>query len=197
MLRFQINPHFLFNSLNSVNSLIITRPEEAQTMVIRLSEFMRYSLESSGNAMSTFEKELLHCNLYLDIERVRFGDRLQVSVQMEPSLLFAPMPAMLLQPLVENAIKHGLNDLEEGVLITISAHKPPGEVFRVTITNPYDPLQRGARAGTGTGLRNIRARLENLYSRNDLVAITMEGGIFRITIKIPENAAHDPLPDHR
>ncbi len=184
MLRFQINPHFLFNSLNAVSSLIIKRPEEANQMVLKLSGFMRYSLESAGKAMSTAGKELEHCNLYLDIERVRFGERLKVKMKTEESLNDYPVPAMLLQPLVENAIKHGLNDAEEGILVHVTLENTSNGL-KIIVTNPAGIKSKRYAVGTGTGLKNIRSRLENLYARSDLMRIREENGLFIVTINIP------------
>jgi two-component system LytT family sensor kinase len=108
MLRSQINPHFLFNSLNSVSSLTVTDPDKARTMVIKLSEFMRYALSRKDEKPVTLQSELDNLRLYLDIEKVRFGDKLLIEENIDPGCLQANMPVMLLQPLYENAIKHGV-----------------------------------------------------------------------------------------
>jgi len=108
LLRSQIRPHFLFNSLNSISSLTITDPEKAQEMVIKLSEFMRYSLSYPERKTSSLQSELYHTQLYLDIEKVRFGKRLNVKQKIEDDTLSIEVPPMLLQPLLENAVKYGL-----------------------------------------------------------------------------------------
>jgi len=185
MLRFQINPHFLFNSLNSVNALILVNPQKAQEMVVNLSEFMRYSLESGSKPLSTLERELEHCRLYFRIEKVRFGDRLKVVEEVHPELVHHPVPAMILQPLAENAVKHGLSDLEEGAEILIRCEPSDNGMAQISVSNPYDPFASGKRPGTGTGLRNLRERFMNLYNRDDLITIIKEHNWFVITLKIP------------
>ncbi|MFO7722505.1 MAG: histidine kinase [Bacteroidales bacterium] len=190
MLRFQINPHFLFNSLNAISSLTITQPREANRMVVRLSEFMRYSLDSSGKIMSTLGKEVEHCSMYLDIEQVRFGDRLKVTMSIQEGLTEYPVPSMLLQPLVENAVKHGLDDLDEGIRVSIEA-KQEGDRIRLTVGNPVDGVQKRQVKGTGTGLKNIRDRFMNLYGRSDLVKVNRSEDYFQIDIMIPQDVSKD------
>jgi two-component system, LytTR family, sensor kinase len=195
MLRFQINPHFLFNCLNAVSSLTLTRPEEANAMVIKLSDFMRYSLASSGKVMSTLGDELKHCQQYLDIEQVRFGDRLQVNTEVEQDLLEAPVPAMLLQPLMENSIKHGLDQTENGIKLLIRAKKTAIGLC-VEVLNPIDSAPFVQKPGTGTGLKNIRARLQNIYGRNNLLLVEKERGMFKVTINLPIHETPNPMSDH-
>jgi two-component system, LytTR family, sensor kinase len=190
MLRFQINPHFLFNSLNAISSLTITKPAEANTMVIRLSEFMRYSLDSTGKVMSTLGKEVEHCNLYLGIETVRFGDRLKVEMDLPEELFALEVPSMLLQPLVENAVKHGLDDLEEGIRVKLVAQRE-GDFLRLSVGNPVEGTQRRQVKGTGTGLKNIRARFQNIYRRSDLITIQKSDVYFQIDLKIPIDVSKD------
>jgi len=195
MLRFQINPHFLFNSLNALSSLIITRPAEANAMVIKLSDFMRYSLASSGKVMSTLDDELMHCNQYLDIEQVRFGERLQVLQEVDQDLLTAPVPAMLLQPLMENSIKHGLDQAEDGIKLLIRASKTENGLC-IMVSNPTDTASSVQKPGTGTGLRNIRARLQNIYGRSNLLQIEKESGFFKVIINLPIHETPHPMSDH-
>lgn len=184
LLRFQINPHFLFNSLNSVSSLIMTRPHEANKMIISLSEFMRYSLNSSGKVMSTLDEEMKHCNDYLAIEKVRFGSGLVTDICMEENTLSYPVPAMMIQPLVENAIKHGMNDNTEGITITINSSIKDG-VLRLEVINPFSSNTETKSKGTGTGIKNIRNRLAKIYGRNDLLTISIEENRFHVTINLP------------
>lgn len=186
MLRFQINPHFLFNSLNSISALTITRPQEAHKMVLLLSDFMRYSLESSGKAMSTLGKEVDHCNQYLSIEQIRFGDRLNVEISADESLYMFPVPSMLLQPLVENSVKHGLNDSECGIFITLKAMSENGNLI-IEVVNPVSSIGLKSVAGTGTGLKNISERLGNIYGRMNLMTIINDKDTFRVLITIPAN----------
>ena len=120
MLRSQINPHFLFNSLNSVSSLTITDPDKARMMVIKLSELMRYALSRKDEQPVTLQSELDNLRLYLDIEKVRFGDRLEIEEKIDPGCLRAMLPVMILQPLYENAIKHGVYESTKKVMIRTS-----------------------------------------------------------------------------
>lgn len=196
MLRFQINPHFLFNSLNAISSLIVTRPTEANSMVLRLSEFMRYSLDADGQAFSTLGKELEHCKKYLDIERVRFGDRLSVKISTDEIPPDYPVPVMVLQPLAENALKHGLYDLEEGMTVEISITMK-SEELAISVTNPVDYSDTVKKHGTGTGLKNIRSRLALLYGRHDLMQVQKTGDTFCITIKIPMDGRSNEVFNHR
>jgi two-component system, LytTR family, sensor kinase len=186
MLRFQINPHFLFNSLNAISSLILMQPSEANRMVIKLSEFMRYSLDSSGKIMSSLGKEVEHCSLYLDIEQVRFGERLKVDMHIPDDLSGYPVPSMLLQPLLENAVKHGLDDLEEGIRVAIEARRE-GEALLLSVGNPVGESHRRGVKGTGTGLNNIRARFTNLYGRSDLVKVLQSDSYFQVDLMIPQD----------
>jgi two-component system, LytTR family, sensor kinase len=187
MLRFQINPHFLFNSLNTISSLIVTRPTEANAMIIKLSDFMRYSLDSSGKHMSTLGKEITHCNLYLGIERIRFGDRLKIQIETTDAPDQFPVPAMLLQPLIENAVKHGLEDADDGISIEIKAVVKGGRL-ELTMSNPVGDGSRIRPAGTGTGLKNIRARLDSLYGHDATLVVSRDGGRFLVMLNIPEYA---------
>jgi two-component system, LytTR family, sensor kinase len=196
MLRFQINPHFLFNSLNSINALIITKPAEAQQMVVKLSEFMRYSLEGGKGAMSELGREIEQCERYLAIEKVRFGERLQVIFEVPEESGSYPVPALILQPLVENAIKHGLYNLEGRVTLKLSVILSKSDGLKISITNQYNPETGSRSRGTGTGLSNVRARLKNLYGREDLFSIIKDQKDFTVIINIPEDGTSDPLPHY-
>jgi LytS/YehU family sensor histidine kinase len=184
LLRSQIRPHFLFNSLNSISSLTMTDPGKAQEMVIKLSSFMRYSLDTKDNTMSNLEKELYHTELYLDIEKVRFGKRLQVEKHIEDGALGWTMPAMILQPLIENAVKYGIYESTDISRITIDARVSQGYLI-IRIGNPFDE-NSSQHKGTGTGIRNIELRLKHLYGRQDLLKIYKSKEYFEIELKIPE-----------
>ena len=121
MLRSQINPHFLFNSLNSISSLTITDPEKARDMVVKLSEFMRYALSRKDEQPVTLQNELENLRLYLDIEKVRFGDKLITEEMIDNKCLEFKIPVLLLQPLYENAVKHGVYESTESVKIITTA----------------------------------------------------------------------------
>ncbi|MFZ5721813.1 MAG: sensor histidine kinase [Pseudomonadota bacterium] len=184
-LRFQINPHFLFNSLNAVISLIgAGREREAQTVVSRLAEFFRATLSTEPDALVPLEEEFDHLGAYLDIEGARFGERLRVDVHLPQELCGALTPHLLLQPLVENAIKHAVAPSKRPVTITISAGQEPGRlVLTVSDTGAGDGAPR--QAGTRVGLANVEARLAALYGdRGDLTVKWTEAG-FRAVARLP------------
>jgi two-component system LytT family sensor kinase len=183
MLRSQINPHFLFNSLNSVSSLTITDPEKAREMVIKLSEFMRYALSKKDEQPVSLRSELENLRLYLDIEKVRFGDRLSTEENIEASCLEIKMPVMLLQPLYENAIKHGVYESTECVSIKTKVACKEG-YLEIVISNNYDPAPSPVR-GTGTGLKNVSRRLDLFYGNKASITATKEKGIYSVTLFIP------------
>jgi signal transduction histidine kinase len=183
MLRSQINPHFLFNSLNSVSSLTITDPEKAREMIIKLSEFMRYALSKKDEQPVSFRSELENLRLYLDIEKVRFGDRLSTEENIEEQCLLIKMPVMLLQPLYENAVKHGVYESSENVWITTQSKIIDGHI-EIIISNNYDPAP-SSRKGTGTGLLNVSRRLELFYGSKASMQTTKENGIYTVKLYIP------------
>lgn len=184
MLRSQINPHFLFNSLNSISSLTITDPEKAREMVVKLSEFMRYSLSRKDEQPVTLLHELENLRLYLDIEKVRFGDKLITEENIESQCLDIKIPVMLLQPLYENAVKHGVYESTESVKISITA-KIVDQYIELNISNDYDP-ESAKRGGTGTGLLNVTRRLELFYNGEASINISKEDGIYSVKLYIPK-----------
>ena len=183
MLRSQINPHFLFNSLNSISSLTITDPEKARDMVIKLSEFMRYALSKKDEQPVSFRSELENLRLYLDIEKVRFGDRLSIEENIDENCLEIKMPVMILQPLYENAVKHGVYESTECVRIKTQANITDGHI-RITISNNYDSAP-SSRRGTGTGLLNVARRLELFYGNMASIKALKENGIYTVDLYIP------------
>jgi two-component system LytT family sensor kinase len=185
MLRSQINPHFLFNSLNSVSSLTITDPEKARDMVIKLSEFMRYALSKKDEQPVTFRSELENLRLYLDIEKVRFGDKLLIEENIDENCMEIKMPVMILQPLYENAVKHGVYESTESVRIKTQAKIIDGYV-EITISNNYD-TSPSAKRGTGTGLINVSRRLELFYGKKASIKQIKENGLYTVTLYIPED----------
>ncbi len=183
MLRSQINPHFLFNSLNSISSLTITDPEKARDMVIKLSEFMRYALSRKDEQPVSLQNELDNLRLYLDIEKVRFGDKLTIEENIEPGCLDFKIPVMLLQPLYENAVKHGVYESTESVRIITQAKLIDG-YFEISISNNYYPAP-SLKKGTGTGLLNVTRRLELFYGNKGSIKTTKENGIYTVTLYLP------------
>ncbi|WP_238387831.1 sensor histidine kinase [Pararcticibacter amylolyticus] len=184
-LRQQLQPHFLFNSLNSISALVGRRPEEARTMIHQLSDFLRGTLRKSENEFVSFDDELQHLQLYLDIEKVRFGHRLNTEVKKDDGCGDMVLPAMILQPLVENAIKFGLYDTTGQVTISISANCIPNYLV-LRIKNPYDVNTVRPKSGTGFGLTGIKRRLYLLFARTDLLETSGENDIFTTTVKIPQ-----------
>jgi two-component system LytT family sensor kinase len=187
MLRSQINPHFLFNSLNSVSSLTITDPEKARTMVIKLSEFMRYALSRKDDKPVTLQSELENLRLYLDIEKVRFGDRLRIEENIDPGCLRSTLPVMILQPLYENAIKHGVYESTKEVII-ITSVVCTSEYVEISISNNFDPEAAPVK-GTGTGLTNVVRRLELMYGKNATILTEKQKDLFSVKIYIPVTAS--------
>jgi len=183
MLRSQIRPHFLFNSLNSISSLTLSSPQSAQDMIIKLSEFMRHSLSLGAETMNSLNDELYHAGLYLDIEKVRFSDRLKVEKQINLACNELMLPSMILQPLLENAVKHGVNTMLTTCTITLKADC--NESFLViSISNNFDP-DAVPRKGTGTGLSNVQKRMAALYGRNDLLTFTAENQVYEVRLQVP------------
>jgi len=182
-LRQQLQPHFLFNSLNSINALIGARPEEARKMVQQLSDFLRGSIRKEENQFITFAEELEYLQLYLEIEKVRFGYRLKTATDVTPEALTWKMPSLLLQTLMENAIKFGLYGTTGEVLISLQA-KVVDNYLVVSIENPYDPDMQTPK-GTGFGLKSVRRRLYLLFGRNDLIEIHQQAGSFVVIFRVP------------
>ncbi len=189
MLKFQINPHFIFNSLNSISSLTITSPEEAREMVIKLSDFLRSSLGKDNPQEHTLAKELNQMQLYLDIEKVRFGERLCLSTEIDVGCENMTLPNLLLQPLYENAIKYGIYEQLENVEIKTKCVNDNGNLF-ISITNQYDS-EHTSRQGKRIGLMNVRNRLELIYGLTDLVTIEKDKEHFTVHLIVPQNKPHD------
>ena len=212
MLRYQLNPHFLFNTLNSISTLVLLKQTApANAMLTRLSSFLRHTLVTEPGGKVTVEQEVEMLKLYLDIERMRFEDRLQTDFRIEPGAGEACIPSMLLQPLVENAIKYGVSPQEEGATISLIA-QIAGSRLRVTVTDtgpgihhtvrpeggsqggiPDGMLERSRRTtSTGVGLANIRDRLAQAYGEDHRFEIrSPDSGGFTVNIEIPYEAAED------
>lgn len=182
-LRQQLQPHFLFNSLNSINALVVSQPHKARTMIQQLSEFLRGTLKQEQKEWIDLEEELQHLQLYLEIEKVRFGHRLSTAIKNETAE--AKLPLMLLQPVVENAIKFGLYDTTEAITITIKATQAAGYLI-LEITNPFDAETSSPKKGTGFGLSSVQRRLYLLFARTDLLQTTVQQNLFITTVKIPQ-----------
>jgi len=183
MLKSQINPHFLFNSLNSISSLTITDPGKAQEMVVKLSEFLRYSVSSNINTFTTLNKEMQNIQRYLEIEKIRFGDKLLFEFNMDPECASKNIPVMILQPLFENAIKHGVYESIDQVRV-LTGCKSYGDYFEISIANDFDPAAP-ARKGSGIGLKNIRERLRLMFRNDSLLKTSVDGNVFNVVLTIP------------
>ena len=186
MLRSQINPHFLFNSLNSISALTISDPEKAREMVIKLSDFMRYALSRKDDRAVSLATELENLRLYLEIEKTRFGDKLLIEENVEDKCLKLKIPNMILQPLYENAIKHGVYESTEAVCVRLRA-ECDADAMLISLSNNFDPDSIPAE-GTGTGLENISRRLELYYGSKSWMKTTKENNIFTVSLFIPRQA---------
>jgi sensor histidine kinase YesM len=200
MLRYQLNPHFLFNTLNSISTLVLLKQtEQANAMLTRLSSFLRHTLINEAGSQVTVAEEVETLKLYLDIERMRFEERLRTDFRIDDAAANALLPSLLLQPLVENAIKYAVSQLEEGAQIRITA-QIVGRMLRVTVsdTGPgahdsHDDRRIAAGnpscpepVSTGVGLANIRDRLSQAYGDNHTFEIrTPAQGGFTVIIEIP------------
>ena len=194
-LRYQVNPHFLFNTLNSLSSLVMSgRPEEAEEMILKLSTFFRSSLSLDPSADVTLAEEIALQSLYLDIERVRFPRRLKVEIDVPPQLETARLPALILQPVVENAIKYGVSPTREKVVLRIAAKEAGPGRFKLEISNSgKNGLVRkrdDTPEGTGLGLGNVCERLRARFgSAAQCDFGPIDGGGYRVVMTLPLDRA--------
>lgn len=185
MLKFQINPHFIFNSLNSISALTLTAPEQAREMTVKLAGFFRSSLGKDNNAIHPLRDELARMQLYLDIEKTRFGERLQVTTEIDENCLPMTLPALILQPLYENAIKHGIYGQLEKVAVNTRVWCDKG-MLHITLSNTF--RTEGATGnGEGIGLKNVNGRLDLLYGIPGLASIERKQDQFIVHLTIPQN----------
>lgn len=189
MLRYQLNPHFLFNTLNSISTLVLLKQTEpANAMLSRLSAFLRYTLANEPTAQVTLEQEVETLKLYLEIEKMRFEDRLRPIFDIHPAVACARLPSLLLQPLVENAIKYAVTPQEEGADIVVTA-QPVGENVRIVVSDTGPGLngaEQRMTKGTGVGLGNIRDRLFQAFGERQTMETRSppEGG-YSVIIEMP------------
>jgi sensor histidine kinase YesM len=213
MLRYQLNPHFLFNTLNSISTLVLLKQTEpANAMLTRLSGFLRHTLIAEPGSQVTLAQEIETLQLYLDIERMRFEERLRTHFDIDPAAMDAQLPSMLLQPLVENAIKYAVSPQEEGARISLAA-RVVGDRLRLTVEDTGPGLEEpqmfqprdavdiragsvvGRPVSTGVGLANIRNRLAQAYGDTHLFETRSEaGGGFTVMIEIPFTRAEVAEP---
>jgi two-component system sensor histidine kinase AlgZ len=185
-LKAQVNPHFLFNSLNSISALTASDPMRAREMCIQLADFLRTSLRLGERASIPFREEMELTRMYLSVEQVRFGQRLQLALDVEPACGDCEVPALVIQPLVENAVKHGIALLDEGGEILMLG-RVVKEALRFTIENPYDPLAPSSRSGIG--LANVRQRLEARYGNAARLEVEASNDVYRVTVVVPMRAS--------
>ncbi len=184
MLKLQINPHFIFNSLNSVSALTLSRPDKAREMIIKLSAFLRYSLSEDSKAKHTLTEEIAHIQHYLDIEKVRFGDKLNIHFEIAEECGNITVPNLVLQPLLENAIKYGIYESLGMVDIQVCCQRQQ-EKLRVSIDNAYDP-EGVPKKGKGLGLKNVRERLHLLYGGQAGLSVKKGEQRFEVVVEIPD-----------
>lgn len=186
-LRQQLQPHFLFNSLNSISALAGSRPEEARRMIHQLSDFFRGTMKKDDQQLIPLAEELEHLTLYLEIEKVRFGHRLKTEIECDEVAPTLKVPSLLLQPVLENAIKFGLYDTTGETVVRFKATAEKN-YLTIVVENPFDASTSQPRRGTGFGLDSIHRRLYLLYARNDLLTTSQKGNIFTTILKIPRSA---------
>ena len=182
-LRAQVNPHFLFNCLHSISALTSLDSGRAREMCILLADFLRATLRLGGRESITLEEELALIRGYLAIEKVRFGARLTMEEDVEKGTNQVLIPPLLLQPLVENAIRHGIANLPEGGVIRLGAHRLDGTVS-IEVENSFDP-ESPASLKTGVGLENIRQRLHTRYAGEAKISVKSEGERFLVRLSLP------------
>ena len=185
-LKEQLNPHFLFNSLNSISALTASNPAKAREMCVLLADFLRKTLGLSDRGTIPLSEELSLVRNYLAIEGVRFGGRLSVEEEIDPAAEACEVPPLLLQPLVENAVKHGVAQRVEGGVVKLSAHRMDGKV-RIELSNPFDPAADAA-PGAGVGLSNVRRRLAARWGDRAELRQESDADLFRIELLVPAEA---------
>ena len=182
-LRAQIDPHFLYNSLNSISAMTTTDPEGARRMCVLLGDFLRETLRLGGHPRIPLSEEIALADRYLGIEQVRFGSRLRVERHVDEAAGACRVPALVLQPLVENAVTHGIARLLDGGVIRLDATRVNGRLA-VALENPRDPDERAA-SRRSLGLDNVRARLATMFGSDASVRTTVEPSRFRIELDLP------------
>ncbi len=182
-LKMQLAPHFLFNSLNSISALTGSSPKAAREMCLLLGSFLRKSLAFGARIQITLAEEISLVSDFLAIERVRFGPRLKLDLKVQEEAGACLMPPLLLQPLLENAVNHGIAQMLEGGTISLEA-RLNGSRVTITVTNPYDPDSRPSKS-TGLGLQNVRGRLETAFGSEARLDVERDAGIFKVQMNLP------------
>lgn len=180
----KFKPHFLFNSLNSISALTIADPKKAREMVHLLSDFMRRAVQEDDRELILLSEEIDHLKRYVAIEQIRFGDRLDVTFDIQESSLEKKVPSLILQPIIENAIKYGLYGSLDDVEISISIKDLENKID-IVVKNPFDQDAQRASAGTGYGLTSIRKKIYLIYGQQQQLETTTENGQFITHLTIP------------
>ena len=181
-LKFQINPHFIFNSLNSMSALTEIDPKKAKQMIIKLADFLRYTLANNDRQQNTLNEELKNIKLYLDIEKIRFDDKFIYVEELHEECGKTEIPSMILQPLFENAIKHAVYETLDAVTIKLTCARQDN-FLKITLCNNFEGESH--KKGAGVGLKNIKDRLSLIYQQDNLMEIKKESGKFIVNIFIP------------
>lgn len=181
-LKAQINPHFLFNSLNSASALSLIEPQKAHEMIVKLAEYFRYSLTKSTTSTVQLFEELANAKLFLEIEKIRFADKLQIEFDLFDQNFDLKVPAMILQPIYENAVKHGLHESLEPVLIKTKISKHP-EFIEVCVSNNF--CSNSAKPGTNKGLKLVAERMKLFYESESFVTLKKENSLFEVVFHFP------------
>lgn len=182
-LKFQINPHFIFNSLNSMSALTSIDPEKAREMILKLADFLRYTLSTNDKQKTKLKDELKNIRLYLDIEKIRFEDKFDFVESINSECCEIYVPNMILQPLFENAIKHAVYESFEKIILKMDCRKE-NNILKISLANNYEKGTTSSK-GAGVGLENIRKRLELIYNAQNLLEVKKDEGIFKVNLYIP------------
>lgn len=185
VLKSQINPHFLFNALNSAASLTLSKPEAARNMIVSIANFFRISLTAGKQPFVSLEEEIENSVLYLDIEKGRFGEKIDFELNYPEEAKYFAIPSMLLQPLIENCVKHGVYESSIPIRITLNIHIVD-DFYTITLCNTIDPEASPYRKGTGTGLKNVSSRLELIYQQGGLIQSEKFDNRFQVSITLPK-----------
>jgi hypothetical protein len=191
-LKAQVNPHFLFNSLHSISALTSSDPKRAREMCIALADFLRATLGLGEKALIPLEEELSLIHSFLAVEKIRFGNRLQMEEQVDQEVLNCMVPPLILQPLIENAVAHGIANLTEGGVIRLQAsYRREESSVSIDVENSFDP-EAPARRKSGVGLANVRRRLDTRYGNAATFSVDKNGGCFHVALVLP--AERQPVP---
>ena len=182
-LKFQINPHFIFNSLNSMSALTTIDPTKARGMILKLAEFLRYTLVNNDRQKNKLSEELNNIKLYLEIEKIRFEDKFDFVDNVSPESKDELVPNMILQPLFENAIKHAVYESLEKVTLKFKSFVQ-NDFLNISLENNFDSSSEN-KSGSGIGLNNISDRLKLIYGLNNLMKVEKTDGIFKVNLYIP------------